>query len=180
MLPLITINNLTRYIPDDTGSAPAEAFFLKSDEGADWYQAIIHFSQDTLKIMFDRNNVIVDANTDATKLWPYGLSVAEIAPDSVPEGFTRPDRSTMGKWLYKDGTISLTPDYELQKAVAEKKRRIAAAVATVATLQLKLQAGRILTDAESLKLNTVLDYIDSVEATDLTHAPDITWPDITW
>lgn len=176
MLPLIVINNLMPYTPEDTGDAPDGAFFLKSDEGADWYQAIIHFSPDTMKIMFDRNNVIVDANMDVELLWPYGLSVAEIAPDAVPEGFTRPDQASMGKWLYQDGIIVQAPQYELRKAEAEKERLISKAIKSISAIQLKLQAGRTLTDTESDKLNKTLDYIDSIESTDLIKAPDIDFP----
>lgn len=176
MLPLITIKNLMPYIPEDTGPAPAGAFFLKSDENADWYQAIVHFSPDTMKVMYDRHNIIVDANTDANKLWPYGLSVAEISLDALPEDFTRPERESMGKWLYLDGCIVPAPCYEITKAETEKARLISVAMKSVMTIQLKLQAGRKLTAEETAKLNTTLDYIDEVEATDTTSAPDIQWP----
>ncbi|WP_143365777.1 tail fiber assembly protein, partial [Escherichia coli] len=43
-------------------------------------------------------------------------------------------------------------------------------------IQLKLQAGRSLTQAETNRLNTVLNYIDAVTATDTSTAPDIIWP----
>ncbi len=49
-------------------------------------------------------------------------------------------------------------------------------MASISLVQLKLQAGRKLTEAETNRLNAVLDYIDAVEATDTSTAPDISWP----
>ena len=47
---------------------------------------------------------------------------------------------------------------------------------SISIIQLKLQAGRALSDAEKNKLNMTLDYIDAVTATDTATAPDINWP----
>ncbi|RDT13519.1 tail fiber assembly protein, partial [Enterobacter roggenkampii] len=51
------------------------------------------------------------------------------------------------------------------------------AMQSISVIQLKLQAGRKLTTAETEKLNNTLDYIDEVTATDISTAPDITWPE---
>ncbi|AUZ66618.1 tail fiber assembly protein [Citrobacter amalonaticus] len=63
-------------------------------------------------------------------------------------------------------------------AEAEETRQqlVDTAMQSVSTIQLKLQVGRTLTDAEATKLNIVLDYIDAVNAIDTTSAPDINWP----
>ncbi|MEC9929806.1 tail fiber assembly protein [Escherichia marmotae] len=53
---------------------------------------------------------------------------------------------------------------------------IDAAMASISLIQLKLQAGRNLTQAETNRLNTVLDYIDAVTETNTSTAPDIIWP----
>ena len=45
-------------------------------------------------------------------------------------------------------------------------------------IQLKLQAGRKLTQAETARLNAVLDYIDAVAAIDTSIAPDVIWPEL--
>ena len=65
-----------------------------------------------------------------------------------------------------------------ETAAAEQKQQALTdeAMQSVSVLQLKLQAGRKLTDAESARLNAVLDYIDSLAAVDLSTAPDISWP----
>ncbi|HAI6444364.1 TPA: tail fiber assembly protein, partial [Escherichia coli] len=47
---------------------------------------------------------------------------------------------------------------------------------SIVLIQLKLQAGRKLTAEETVKLDSVLDYIDVVAAIDISTAPDINWP----
>ncbi len=42
--------------------------------------------------------------------------------------------------------------------------------------QLKLQAGSTLNDEEKNRLDNILDYIDAINAIDLSNAPHITWP----
>ncbi|MBW0928178.1 tail fiber assembly protein, partial [Shigella sonnei] len=96
----------------------------------------------------------------------------------------------------KDGYVTLSPltpydkwdgekwvtDTEAQHSAAldaaEVKRQslIDAAMASISLIQLKLQAGRKLTQAETTRLNAVLDYIDAVAATDTSTAPDVIWP----
>ena len=47
---------------------------------------------------------------------------------------------------------------------------------SISLIQLKLRAGRNLTQEEKTRLNSVLDYIDAVEAIDTSNVPDIEWP----
>jgi Asp-tRNA(Asn)/Glu-tRNA(Gln) amidotransferase C subunit len=49
-------------------------------------------------------------------------------------------------------------------------------MASISVIQLKLNAGRKLTEEEIAKLNAVLDYIDNVAAIDISSAPEINWP----
>ncbi|STE97873.1 tail fiber assembly [Escherichia coli] len=55
-------------------------------------------------------------------------------------------------------------------AEAQRQSLIDAAMASISLIQLKLQAGRKLTQAETTRLNAVLDYIDAVTATDTSTA----------
>ncbi|EIG1709391.1 tail fiber assembly protein, partial [Escherichia coli] len=64
----------------------------------------------------------------------------------------------------------------VEAAEAQRQSLIDAAMASISLTQLKLQAGRKLTQAETTRLNAVLDYIDAVTATDTSTAPDINWP----
>ncbi|EQC4543711.1 MULTISPECIES: tail fiber assembly protein [Enterobacterales] len=70
------------------------------------------------------------------------------------------------------------PTREEMIKVAEQQQQqlIDSAMQSVTVIQLKLQAGRILTDSEKAKLNAILDYIDAVTAANTTNAPDIDWP----
>ena len=64
----------------------------------------------------------------------------------------------------------------VEAAEAQRQSLIDAAMASISLIQLKLQAGRKLTQAETTRLNAVLDYIDAVAATDTSTAPDVIWP----
>ena len=85
-------------------------------------------------------------------------------------------------WYYEKGKFSpptqppKTHDELLREAEAQRQSLIDAAMASISLIQLKLQAGRKLVQAETTRLNTVLDYIDAVTATDTSTAPDIIWP----
>ncbi|CAM6962956.1 tail fiber assembly protein [Escherichia coli] len=66
----------------------------------------------------------------------------------------------------------------VEAAEAHRQSLIDAAMASISLIQLKLRAGRKLTQAETTRLNAVLDYIDAVEATDTSSAPDVIWPEL--
>ena len=100
--------------------------------------------------------------------------IGEIKP-----GFTKLMPATrFDKW---DGEKWVT-DTEVQHraaveaAEAQRQSLIDTAMASISLIQLKLRAGRKLTEGETNRLNAVLDYIDAVEATDTSNAPDIEWP----
>ncbi|EQC0824533.1 TPA: tail fiber assembly protein, partial [Escherichia coli] len=101
------------------------------------------------------------------------------APGDYPENTTTIAPLTpYDKW---DGEKWVT-DTEAQRsaavdaAEAQRQSLIDAAMASISLLQLKLQAGRKLTQAETTRLNAVLDYIDAVMATDTSNAPGVIWP----
>ncbi|WP_137446712.1 tail fiber assembly protein, partial [Escherichia coli] len=98
-----------------------------------------------------------------------------------PEGTTTAAPSTpYDQW---DGEKWVT-DTEAQHsaaveaAEAQRQSLIDAAMASISLIQLKLQAGRNLTQAETARLNAALDYIDAVTATDTSTAPDVIWPEL--
>ena len=85
---------------------------------------------------------------------------------------------------YSDGvfTAPLPPERSHDELVADAEQKkqslIDAAMANISVIQLKLQAGRKLTQEETTRLNVVLDYIDAVTATDTSTAPDVIWPEL--
>ncbi|WP_409514274.1 tail fiber assembly protein [Escherichia coli] len=72
------------------------------------------------------------------------------------------------------------PTHDVLVSLAEQNRQslIDSATRSISIIQLKLQAGRKLTQAETTRLNAVLDYIDAVTATDTSTAPDVIWPEL--
>ncbi|WP_312837182.1 tail fiber assembly protein [Pantoea sp.] len=67
------------------------------------------------------------------------------------------------------------PDYV---AIAEEQRDslLAEATTAITVWQTKLLMGRKLTADETEKLNAWMDYIDVLNDTDLSDAPDVRWP----
>ena len=102
-------------------------------------------------------------------------------PGDYPENTTTIAPLTpYDKW---DGEKWVTDTEEQHSAAvgaAEVQRQslVDAAMASISLIQLKLQAGRKLTQAETTRLNAVLDYIDAVTATDTSTAPDVIWPEL--
>ncbi|HAG9785557.1 TPA: tail fiber assembly protein, partial [Escherichia coli] len=66
---------------------------------------------------------------------------------------------------------------ELEVARQQRQQRVKQAMASVDLINLKLRAGRSLTPEETAKLNAVLDYIDELNALDISTAPEIIWPE---
>lgn len=115
----------------------------------------------------------------------YGIETGESKEITVPGDY--PENTTTfapltpyDKW---DGEKWVT-DTEAQHsaavdaAEAQRQSLIDAAMASISLIQLKLQAGRKLTQAETTQLNAVLDYIDAVTATDTSTAPNVIWPEL--
>ena len=99
-----------------------------------------------------------------------GESKQITAPGDYPENTTTIAPLTpYDKW---DGEKWVT-DTEAQHsaavdaAEAQRQSLIDAAMASIGLIQLKLQAGRKLMQAETTRLNAVLDYIDAVTATNI-------------
>ena len=110
-----------------------------------------------------------------------GESKEITAPGDYPENTTTIAPLTpYDKW---DGEKWVT-DTEAQHsaavdaAEAQRQSLMDTAMASISLIQLKLQAGRKLTQAETTRLNAVLDYIDAVTATDTSTAPDVIWPEL--
>ncbi|HEC5167952.1 TPA: tail fiber assembly protein [Escherichia coli] len=110
-----------------------------------------------------------------------GESKEITAPGDYPENTTTiAPLSPYDKW---DGEKWVT-DTEAQHsaavdaAEAQRQSLIDAAMVSISLIQLKLQAGRKLTQAETTRLNAVLDYIDALTATDTSTAPDVIWPEL--
>jgi hypothetical protein len=91
------------------------------------------------------------------------------------------DGQTRGKMIVpneqgKPVLKAIEPDYPAT-AELQKQQIISDAMQSVNVIQLKLQAGRTLTESESATLAAVLDYIDEVENIDTAAVvSQVDWP----
>ncbi len=58
-----------------------DVIWLWSEDGKNWYEEVKNFQPDTIKIVYDANNIIVAITKDASTLNPEGYSVVEV-PDN--------------------------------------------------------------------------------------------------
>ncbi|MXE59174.1 tail fiber assembly protein, partial [Escherichia coli] len=81
--------------------------WLYTEDGKNWYEEQKNFQPDTLKMVYDHNNVIICIEKDVSAINPEGASVVEV-PDITAN--RRADIS--GKWMFKDGNFIF--DYKLK------------------------------------------------------------------
>ena len=102
-------------------------------------------------------------------------------PGDYPENTTTIAPLTpYDKWDGEKWVTDTEAQHSAAVEAAEENRQslIDAAMASISLIQLKLQAGRKLTQPENTRLNAVLDYVDAVTATDTSTAPDVIWPEL--
>ncbi|EPS3030285.1 TPA: tail fiber assembly protein [Klebsiella pneumoniae] len=120
-----------------------------------------------------RGEIIYSTETgeskEITSLGDYPENTTTIAP------LTPYDKWDGEKWV-----TDTEAQYSAAVDAAEIQRQslIDAAMTSISLIQLKLRAGRNLTQAETTRLNAVLDYINAVTATDTSTAPDVIWPEL--
>lgn len=120
-----------------------------------------------------RGEIIYSTETgeskEITDLGDYPENTTTIAP------LTPYDKWDGEKWVTD---TEAQHSAAVEAAEAQRQSLIDAAMASISLIQLKLQAGRKLTQAETTRLNAVLDYIDAVTATDTSTAPDVILPEL--
>lgn len=120
-----------------------------------------------------RGEVVYSTETgeskEITSLGDYPENTTTIAP------LTPYDKWDGEKWVTD---AEAQHSAAVEAAEAQRQSLIDAAMASISLIQLKLQAGRKLTQPENTRLNAVLDYIDAVTATDTSTAPDVIWPEL--
>ncbi|ENN3590836.1 tail fiber assembly protein [Escherichia coli] len=97
----------------------AGVVWLYTEDGKNWYEEQKNFQPDTIKIAYDKNNVIVTVSKDVSTINPEGLSVVEV---SYITANRRADNN--GNWMFLDGKVvkreytkqELQQQAELQKA----------------------------------------------------------------
>ncbi|WP_086873999.1 tail fiber assembly protein [Kosakonia pseudosacchari] len=144
----------------ETEPEVAKEGYVSVFNGVEWEQKEDHRGETVYSVQ-DRTPVTID----------YIGAIRNSFTTSAPT-------SPFDKW---DGDKWVT-DFAAQHAaavsvaVSYQQQLIDSAMQSISVIQLKLQAGRMLTGAETTKLNAMLDYIDAVNAVDTATAPDVSWP----
>nr|WP_225614395.1 tail fiber assembly protein [Pantoea sp. PNT02] len=102
--------------------------------------------------------------------------MVEISDEDYEAFITPPD----GKYLIFDESGPRlesipAPDYQAMSE-STKKTLLDEATQAITVWQTKLLMGRKLTETEVSSLNAWMDYIDVLNDTDLSDAPDVHWP----
>ncbi|EFA2752766.1 tail fiber assembly protein [Escherichia coli] len=144
--------------------------WLWSEDGKNWYEEVKNFQPDTIKILYDKNNIIVAVTRDASTLDPTGYSVVEV-PDITAN--RRADDS--GKWLFKDGAVVkriYTADEQQQQAELQKAALLSEAESVIQQLERAVRLN-MATDEERTRLEAWERYSVLVSRVD-TAKPE--WP----
>ncbi|HBM9833261.1 TPA: tail fiber assembly protein [Escherichia coli] len=152
-----------------------EQYELTKKHGVIWLysEEVKNFQPDTIKIVYDENNIIVAITKDASTLNPEGYSVVEI-PDITAN--RRADDS--GKWMFKDGAVikRVYTEEELRlQTENQKKILLQQAREKTQFWQTQLTLG-IITDSDRQQLMNWMRYVQQVETTDTSVLP-VTFPE---
>ncbi|EAA9549370.1 tail fiber assembly protein [Salmonella enterica subsp. enterica] len=145
--------------------------WLFDEDGKNWYEEQKKFSADSLKIAYDKNNIIVDINKDVSAINPEGCSVIEL-PDITAN--RRADVS--GRWMFNGEQVSkriYSPE-ELRRQAESKKAKLLEDAETVITPLARAVKQGIATDEEQKRLEAWELYSVMVNRVD-TASPD--WPE---
>lgn len=69
---------------EETLLAENGAIILRDDQGREWYSSQALFSAETVKVMYDSDNIVRAIDTDISTIYPHKHSVAEV--EEIPEG----------------------------------------------------------------------------------------------
>ncbi len=169
-----TESQLLKY-KSETGEIPQ---FLTSEDGQDWYECQKLFADDTIKILYDENNVIrsvIDTpipqrgNTYAVSMFfPLNMSVSEI------DIFDYTAKIALdGTWVFDAGRIyqdvSIVKKQRMKQFTSTRDDLIYKAVISIVKLQSSVAIGNSRNkDAETLiELQRYIDSLRSIKITDI-------------
>ena len=144
--------------------------WLYTEDGKNWYEEQKNFQPDTLKMVYDHNNVIICIEKDVSAINPEGASVVEV-PDITAN--RRADDS--GKWMFKDGAVVkriYTADEQQQQAESQKAALLSEAESVIQPLERAVRLN-MATDEERTRLEAWERYSVLVSRVD-TANPE--WP----
>ncbi|HGV6083917.1 TPA: tail fiber assembly protein [Escherichia coli] len=144
--------------------------WLYTEDGKNWYEEQKNFQPDTLKMVYDHNDVIICIEKDVSAINPEGASVVEL-PDITAN--RRADISS--KWMFKDGAVVkriYTADEQQQQAESQKAALLSEAESVIQPLERAVRLN-MATDEERTRLESWERYSVLVNRVD-TAKPE--WP----
>lgn len=147
--------------------------WLWSEDGKNWYEEVKNFQEDTIKLAYTVEGIIVAMDKDVSAINPEGLSVVEL-PDITAN--RRADIS--GKWMFKDGVVikrTYTEEEQRQQAENEKQSLLQLVRDKTQLWDSQLRLG-IISDENKQKLTAWMLYAQKVESTDTSILP-VTFPE---
>ncbi|ECG1390981.1 tail fiber assembly protein [Salmonella enterica subsp. houtenae str. CFSAN000557] len=138
---------------NETFLAEQGAIILRDEQGREWYSSQALFSAETVKVMYDSDNIVRAITMDVSTLYPHMHSVAEIV--DLPDG-----ADIHGDWVYSDGEV-VARKYSSDELVAaandQKSHLREIADSEIAWRQDAVDAG-IATDEETAALTEWKKY----------------------
>ncbi|EFI8193085.1 TPA: tail fiber assembly protein [Escherichia coli] len=150
-----------------------DVIWLWSEEGKNWYEELKNFQEDTIKLAYTVEGIIVAIDKDVSAINPEGLSVVEV-PDITAN--RRADIS--GKWMFKDGVVikrTYTEEEQRQQAENEKQSLLQLVRDKTQLWDSQLRLG-IISDENKQKLTEWMLFAQKVESTDTSSLP-VTFPE---
>ncbi|HAJ2018794.1 TPA: tail fiber assembly protein [Escherichia coli] len=147
--------------------------WLWSEDGKNWYEEVKNFQENTIKLAYTVEGIIVAMDKDVSAINPEGLSVVEL-PDITAN--RRADIS--GKWMFKDGVVikrTYTEEEQRQQAENEKQSLLQLVRDKTQLWDSQLRLG-IISDENKQKLTEWMLYAQKVESTDTSSLP-VTFPE---
>lgn len=148
----------------------AGVVWLYTEDGKNWYEEQKNFQPDTIKIAYDKNNVIVTVSKDVSTINPEGLSVVEVSDITANR---RADNN--GNWMFLDGKV-VKREYtkqELQQQAELQKSALLSEVESVIQPLERAVRLNMATDEERARLESWERYSVLVSRVD-TANPE--WP----
>lgn len=104
MSKLLTMKGFRRYTPENSIHAANVPHYM-DDQGRDWYEWRYNFREDTLKIIYDEDGMVVSFADSAEFMYPMDFAITEIPKSEVPAAFTI---DVEHSWHYINGKLVQT------------------------------------------------------------------------
>lgn len=146
--------------------------FLFDDKDREWYASQRTFAANTLKIAYDKNDVICSITRDVSALWPLNMSVAEIEDNELSRSI-----DIYGDWKYIDGKpIHINPDTDPEQLESQREFLREEAIKRITPYMVRLLLKKELPESEKKVIDEWLEYISKLDAIEIKTSGEPEWP----